>query len=137
MLTFAKIISKDMTKEYKGYLITSEGVVTRNNKTVKSDNLYINGKFEIVNDIVNKLFKAVTKEINNNKVANKPTKLQHGNKGRIMANNVKDKISKANSKEIIFEGVKYNSITECSKLLGVDRTTIYRRLKSKKAHNRE
>jgi len=48
--------------------------------------------------------------------------------GKSRSEKTKDAIRKANSKEIIYNGEQFSSVTECAAKYNVSRTTIMRRL---------
>lgn len=125
-------------KEFGNYLVSKDGTVTLNGKLVASGRMYVNREWHNGIDIADKLFASPVKD----KVSSTPvktvikekkaSKLPHGNKGRkhTAESIAKMKLTDRKGKAITFNGVEYDSINECARLLGVTRQTIYRRLKA-------
>ena len=72
--------------------------------------------------------------INSNPVENEPlkvSKLTHGNVGRKLSDEHKQRMSLSKCKPVVIDGISYNSINEAATILKVNRNTISRYLKRK------
>lgn len=119
-------------KEYNGYLFHKDGKVTRNGKTIKSSQLYINGIMQNISVIRDSLFSRVVDNTDSFvKEPVKTAKLQHGNKGRKHTDKsiTKMKLAKKKGKQILFNDIEFKSLIDAAKHFNVSRQTIYRRNK--------
>lgn len=121
--------------EYKGYLFYKDGTVSKDGRIIATNRVYLDGSWHNGIDIANKLFASPVKD----KVSSTPAKprnnttiakLPHKLKGIAKSEHTKQLMRLAKQKKITFNGIEYDSINECARLLGVTRQTIYRRLKA-------
>lgn len=116
---------KELILKY-GKIIDNTGILT---------NITDGGDFNIGNhfktkDHRDKISKTLQGHKRTEESKNKQSKTVSGegnvNFGKKRSDDVRNAISKGNSKKIIYKGVEYSSITQCAKTFGVSRTTIYR-----------
>lgn len=117
--------------KHSSYEVGSNGTIKYNGKVIrdqsKTADIFINGaKVSVVSMVaeVHDTKPILKQELP--KQEKQPAKWIHGNTGKKRSEQVKQAISKANSKQIIINGIIYNSIREASEQLNVDRSTIHR-----------
>ena len=122
--------------EYKGYKFAKDGTVYKDGKLIATNRIYVNGIWQNGIDIANKLFSevksqtVVSKPIQVLKTA-KPTNWIHGNKDKKHSTEAKQKMrTNKKLKPIIINGISYASIKEATQILGVNRSTIYRNVRT-------
>lgn len=123
--------------EYKGYKFAKDGTAyLLNGKLIENGRVSINKIWYNSIDIAKELYKPIPKQTVVSKPVKvlktvKPTNWVHGNKDKKHSAEAKQ-LMRTNKKlkPIIVNGVKYASITEATQILGVNRSTIYRNIKT-------
>lgn len=123
--------------EYKGYKFAKDGTAY-----LLNGQLIVNGRVSIDKiwhnsiDIAKELYKPIPKQTVVNKPVQvlktvKPTNWIHGNKDKKHTDKSKE-LMRTNKKlkPIIINNIRYASITEATQILGVNRSTIYRNIKT-------
>lgn len=117
--------------KHSSYEVGNNGTIKHNGKIIRDSTntkpVFINGSFVSIAELMLSVLNAKQELPKQDK---QPSKLVHGNTGRKHTVESKQKM-KANrpKKQVTVNSVAYNSITEASEQLNVNRSTIYRKHK--------